>query len=192
MATVPKHDHYEIKGFKSAAAFETWLKKNHDSKEGIWIKIAKASTGIATVTHVEALDVALCYGWIDGLRRGLDDTYFLQKFTPRKVNSLWSVINKRKVAALIKAGRMQSSGIAAIAVAKKNGRWANAYDSPKNMKPSPKFLKALKLSPKAKKNFDDLNTQEKYAILLDLAKASNDALREKRMAKHIETLEKMK
>jgi uncharacterized protein YdeI (YjbR/CyaY-like superfamily) len=188
MAVVQKHDNYEIKSFRNSASFETWLKKHHEKKEGIWIKMAKAATGITSITHPEALDVALCYGWIDGLRRGLDDSYFLQKFTPRTATSLWSVINKAKVARLIGDGRMQEAGLKVIEVAKKNGRWANAYDSPKNMKPSPKFTKALNASPKAKKKFMSLTAQARYVIMLELAKTVKEELRDKKMLKYIEKL----
>src|SRR5688572_17432018 len=103
------HDTYPVKVFKNAGAFEKWLDKNHGKAEGVWVKIAKAKTGIASITHPEALDIALCYGWIDGLRRGLDENYFVQKFTPRRLKSVWSVINKNKVAQLIKEGRMKQA-----------------------------------------------------------------------------------
>ena len=121
-----KHDSYPVIEFKNAGAFEKWLSKNHDKAAGVWAKVAKSKSGITTVTTAEALDVALCYGWIDGLRRGLDDNYFIQKYTPRTPKSIWSLINKNKVAALIKAGRMQPAGFAVIEEAKTNGRWAAA------------------------------------------------------------------
>lgn len=123
MPATVKHDTYPVRKFRNREAFETWLKKNHASSEGLWLKMAKLSSGIASITQAEALDAVLCYGWIDGLRRGLDDDYFLQKYTPRRPNSNWSVINKKKVASLIKAGRLHAAGHAAIAVAKRNGRW---------------------------------------------------------------------
>jgi uncharacterized protein YdeI (YjbR/CyaY-like superfamily) len=120
------HDEYPVKPFKNALAFEKWLAKNHKKENGIWIKIAKANTGIATVSYMEAIDVALCYGWIDGLRRSADENYYVQKFTPRRSNSQWSAINKNKVARLIKEGKMQAAGLEAIEAAKKNGQWTSS------------------------------------------------------------------
>src|SRR5690349_22449764 len=121
------HDEYPVKTFKSASAFEDWLDKNHNKADGIWAKIAKADTGIKSIAFPDALDIALCYGWIDGMRRGLDEKYYVQKFTPRRGKSVWSVINKNKVAQLISEGRMKEPGIEAIEHAKKNGQWNNAY-----------------------------------------------------------------
>ncbi|HWZ65921.1 MAG TPA: hypothetical protein VNX65_03975 [Patescibacteria group bacterium] len=103
-----------VLAFATAQEFEVWLHNNHGYYDGVWIKMAKKSSGIASIAHDEALDVALCYGWIDSLRRGLDDIYFLQKFTPRRAKSQWSERNKQKVAMLIAAGRMQPSGLAGI------------------------------------------------------------------------------
>lgn len=123
---VSKHDSYPVIEFKNAKAFEKWLEKNHAKEEGVWAKIAKMSSVVKSITHLEALDIALCYGWIDGLRRSADDTYFVQKFTPRVAKSKWSVINRKKVALLIKQGRMKPAGYAAIDVAKKNGEWGRA------------------------------------------------------------------
>lgn len=112
--------------FESAAAWEAWLAENHASVSGVWIKMAKKASGIPSVTHVEALDGALCYGWIDGIRRKLDDQWFLQRFTPRRPRSNWSKINVAKVGALIEAGRMQPAGRAEVERAQSDGRWAAA------------------------------------------------------------------
>jgi uncharacterized protein YdeI (YjbR/CyaY-like superfamily) len=106
------HDTYPVKSFKSASAFEEWLSKNHKKAEGLWLKIAKAKTGIASTNYPEALDVALCYGWIDGTRRGFDENYFVQKFTPRRSKSPWSQINVNKVSKLISEGKMKDAGLA--------------------------------------------------------------------------------
>lgn len=126
MSGTAKHDSYPVKAFSSGRVFENWLAKHHSGSEGIWIRIAKAATGIKSVTYAEALDIALCYGWIDGLRRSFDERYFVQKFTPRTKNSPWSAINKNKVAGLIEAGRMMPAGHAAIEAARKNGQWNKA------------------------------------------------------------------
>jgi len=126
MPAVSQQDQYPVKTFKTSKSFETWLARNHSKADGVWLRIAKLSSGIKTISHLEALDIALCYGWIDGLRRGMDQTYFVQKYTPRRAGSKWSAINKKKVAALIKAGRMRAAGLAAIRQAKKDGRWVVA------------------------------------------------------------------
>src|SRR5262245_44572815 len=120
---------YPVKTFSNCRLFETWMEKNHGLADGIWLKIAKASTGIRSINHAEALEVAICYGWIDGTRRGLDELYFVQKFTPRRSNSPWSVINKKRATELIRCGKMKEAGIAAIETAKQNGQWEKAYES---------------------------------------------------------------
>jgi len=114
--------------FKSAKAFETWLKRNHATSDGLWLKIAKRGANEASVTYPEAVEIALCWGWIDGQKKGFDDQHFLQRFTPRRARSIWSKSNVEKVAALIAAGRMQAPGYAQIEAAKADGRWAQAYD----------------------------------------------------------------
>jgi uncharacterized protein YdeI (YjbR/CyaY-like superfamily) len=114
---------YPILPFDSASSWEAWLSEHHAELDGVWIKMAKKASGIASVTHDEALDVALCYGWIDGLRHSLDDQYFLQKFTPRRRNSTWSKRNIDRVARLTAAGRMQPSGLAEVEAAQQDGRW---------------------------------------------------------------------
>jgi uncharacterized protein YdeI (YjbR/CyaY-like superfamily) len=111
--------------FESAAQWEAWLEANHDSAPGVWLRIAKRRSGIRTVTIPEALDVCLCFGWIDGLRHALDEDYFLQRYTPRRPRSNWSRINVEKVAALIAAGRMRPPGLAEVARAKEDGRWVD-------------------------------------------------------------------
>ena len=147
------HDNYPVKSFKNAAAFESWLEKNHKKADGLWLKVAKAKSGIVSISFPDALDLALCYGWIDGLRRGLDEDYYVQKFTPRRAKSVWSVINKNKVAQLIKDGRMKASGLAAIEEAKKNGQWDNAYHSPANISIPDDLQNALDKNKKAKAFF---------------------------------------
>ena len=117
------------KPFASQKTFATWLDKNHAKSDGLWIKIAKKDSGIRSVTHAEALEVALCYGWIDGQRNRLDDAYFLQRFTPRRARSMWSAINCAKVTALIDAGRMHPARMREVERAKADGRWDAAYAS---------------------------------------------------------------
>src|SRR6218665_1324855 len=114
--------------FKSAKAFEAWLKKNHATSEGLWLKIAKRGASEPSVTYPEAVEIALCWGWIDGQKKGLDEQHYLQRFTPRRARSVWSKVNVEKVAALIEGGRMQAPGLAQVEAAKADGRWARAYD----------------------------------------------------------------
>jgi len=121
----------EIIAFNDAAQWESWLANHYELQAGVWLKIAKKSSGIASVTPMEALDVALCYGWIPGQRKPYDEAYYLQKFTRRRPKSLWSKVNIGKVEALIAAGRMQAPGLAEILDAKADGRWDAAYESQK-------------------------------------------------------------
>ena len=114
--------------FKTAEAFETWLKKHHAASDGLWLQIAKKGADEPGVTYPEAVEIALCWGWIDGQKKGLDDQHFLQRFTPRRARSIWSKINVAKVATLIEAGRMQPPGQAQIDAAQADGRWEQAYD----------------------------------------------------------------
>ena len=129
--------------FETKKKFAEWLAKNHDESVGLWLKIAKKATGISTVTYAEALDVALCYGWIDGQKGSFDEQYFLQKFTPRRPKSIWSKINVEKVAGLIASGEMKPAGLKAVEAAKQDGRWAAAYSSQKNMEVPADFQSAL-------------------------------------------------
>lgn len=186
------HDDYPVKSFKTASAFEDWLNKHHKKADGLWLKIAKANTGISSVAFPEALDIALCYGWIDGMRRGLDEQFYVQKFTPRREKSVWSVINKNKVAQLIKDGRMREAGHAAIEEAKKNGRWDNAYHSPANAQLPEDFQKALDKNKKAKAFFAKLTSQNRFAIIYRLHQVKRDETKKKKIAEYIRMLEEGK
>jgi len=183
------HDTYPVKAFKSAVAFEKWLASNHKKANGLWLKIAKAGTGIKTVTHLEALDIALCFGWIDGLRRGLDDEYFVQKFTPRRKKSVWSVINQQKVAQLTRDGRMQQAGLEAIEAAKRNGQWQKAYLSQRNISVPDDFQKALNKNKRAKDFFAKLNSQNRYALLYRLHGVKKEDTKKRKMEEFIKMLE---
>jgi uncharacterized protein YdeI (YjbR/CyaY-like superfamily) len=151
--------------FKSAKAFETWLKKNHATSDGVWLKIAKRGANEPSVTYPEAVEIALCWGWIDGQKKGLDDQHFLQRFTPRRARSIWSQINVDKVAALIEAGRMQAPGYAQIEAAKADGRWARAYDGARTSAVPEDLLAALEAEPRAKAFFATINAANRYAVL---------------------------
>ena len=187
-----KHDKYPILEFKNSAAFEKWISKNYEVADGLWLKFAKANTGVITVTYAEAVDVALCYGWIDGMAKRLDDVYYLQKFTPRRERSIWSEINKKKVAALIRSKRMHESGLAAVREAKRNGRWSTAYGSSKTIKVPKDFQEALKKSPKALAFFKTLNSTNRFAMLFRLSQLKREETKQKRIAEYVKMLEEGK
>ncbi len=166
--------------FESATAWDAWIAKNHSRSQGVWLQIFKKNSGKRTVTYDEALDGALCYGWIDGQKKSSDKESFLQKFTPRRPKSVWSKRNQEHVARLIKAKRMKPAGLKAIEAAKKDGRWERAYDSPKNMIVPKDFLKELSKNRKAKEFFGTLNKANLYAIAWRLQTAKKPDTREKR------------
>lgn len=174
-----------IMAFEHEHDWLSWLDKNYTDQRGVWLKIAKKATGIPTVTYAEALDHALCYGWIDGQKRSYDESYFLQKFTPRRARSIWSKVNVAKVAALIEAGRMKPSGQAAIEAAKQNGQWDQAYDSPANSVISPDFQSELDQNPKAKAFFATLTKSQQYSYTWRIQTAKREATRQARIQKFI-------
>ena len=177
-----------IIAFADTNAWKTWLDKNHADPIGVWIKIAKKNSGIRSVTYAEALDEALCYGWIDGLKRSYDEQYFLQKFTPRRKRSLWSKVNIGKVETLIGAGRMQTAGMAQIELAKADGRWDAAYESQANATVPDDLIAALEQSPTAKAFFESLTKAEKYSVLWRLMTATTPQIRNKRLIAMTERL----
>lgn len=183
MATDPP-----VKSFASQDAWERWLHQNHGNEEGIWLKVAKKSSGKRTVSVPEALEIALCYGWIDGQRKAFDGDYFLQRFTPRRRRSRWSKINRDSATALIERGRMRPPGLAEVERAKADGRWAAAYDSPSKIQPTPELLAALEASPKAKALFEELDSQNRYAILYRVHDAKRADTRTRRIEKFVEML----
>ena len=175
--------------FESKKKFTNWLAKNHDKSAGLWLKIAKKAAGIATVTYLEALDVALCYGWIDGQKGSFDEQYFLQKFTPRRPKSIWSKINVEKVEGLIASGEMKPAGLKAVEAAKQDGRWAAAYASQKNISVPEDFQSALNKNKKAKTFFETLTNAKRYSFLFRIETAKKAETREKRIRQFVEMLE---
>lgn len=175
--------------FKTAQAFETWLEKNHDSS-GLWLKIFKKDSGLKTISYAEALDVALCFGWIDGQKQSFDNTAWLQKFCPRGAKSVWSKINIGHVERLIKTGKMRPSGLEAVEKAKADGRWEKAYDSPSKMTIPDDFLNALTKNKKAETFFKTLNKTNLFSIGFKLQTAKKQETRDKRMREIIEKLAK--
>ena len=178
--------------FESKKKFAGWLAKNHDKSAGVWLKIAKKATGISTVSYAEALDVALCYGWIDGQRNSFDENYFLQKFTPRRPKSIWSKINVEKVAGLIASGEMKPAGLKAVEAAKQDGRWDAAYASQKTIVVPADFQSALEKNRKAKAFFETLTGSRRYAFLFRIETAKKAETRGKRIRQFVEMLEKGK
>jgi uncharacterized protein YdeI (YjbR/CyaY-like superfamily) len=175
--------------FQNEKEWEKWLSTNFDSSAGVWLRIAKKSAALKSVTYQEALDVALCHGWIDGQKKTFDDESWIQKFTPRGKRSIWSKINRDKTAVLTAQGRMRAGGIAAIDRAKANGQWEAAYDSHSTAVVPEDFQKALDKSRKAAKFFETLSRQNRYAILWRIQTAKKEETRKRRIAQFIEMLE---
>lgn len=175
--------------FTSQKEFKKWLHKNHNSSDGLWVKFAKKNSNIPTLSPEEALETALCYGWIDGQKKSFDAQYFLNKYTPRRNASLWSKRNCEIAERLIASGRMQQRGLNEIKRAKEDGRWEKAYDSPRNMEMPSDFLDRIKQSQKAFSFFNTLNKANTFAIAFRLQTARKPETREKRMAKILEMME---
>ena len=171
----------KILSFKSAGDWKKWLEKNHAKSMGIWLRLFKKGSGVASVTYDEALDEALCYGWIDSLLQKYDEKSYLQKFTPRRPKSLWSKRNIEHVQRLVKAGRMQPAGKREMVAARADGRWENSYDSAGTMEMPRDFLKELSKNKKAKAFFDSLNRANTYAIAWRLQTAKKPETRSRRM-----------
>lgn len=174
--------------FATARAFEAWLRKNHASSDGVWLLIAKAGAGEPTVTYPQAVEIALCYGWIDGQKKGLDDQHWLQRFTPRRARSLWSKANREKAEALIKSGRMQPGGMAEIERAQSDGRWSAAYDGARTAAVPPDLQAALDAQPQARRFFAQLDGANRYAVLWRVQTAKRPETRSKRIETLVEML----
>lgn len=175
--------------FASAAAFEAWLDENVGLRQGVWLKVAKRGSGLASLTSDEAVDVGLCYGWISGQRKALDETYYLQRYVPRRPRSLWSMVNVRKVEALTAAGRMRPSGLAEVEAAKADGRWDAAYASQKEATVPPDLATALAANPTAARRFESLGKTKQYAMIRQLLTARTEETRANHLRKILATLE---
>jgi uncharacterized protein YdeI (YjbR/CyaY-like superfamily) len=176
--------------FESKKKWADWLVRQHDKSAGVWLKLGKKDSGIPSVTYEEALDIALCYGWIDGQKKGFDEKYWLQKFTPRGPKSIWSKINTEKVEKLIANGEMKPAGLKAVEAAKQDGRWAAAYSSQKNISVPEDFQSALDKNRKAKAFFATLNSVNRYAILFRIQTAKKAETRTRRIQQFVEMLER--
>jgi uncharacterized protein YdeI (YjbR/CyaY-like superfamily) len=169
--------------FDGPDAFRGWIEEHQDSSPGIWLVIAKKGSGQTTVTYAEALDVALAYGWIDGQTRSVDEATYLQRFTPRRQRSPWSLRNVGIAETMIETGRMKPRGLAEVERARADGRWERAYHGPKTAEPHPDFLAALAANPQAAEFFETLNSQNRFAIYYRI----QDAKRPETRARRIET-----
>lgn len=185
--TTPLPTDLPIKLFKTEAAWETWLAAHGDAP-GVWLKIAKKDTGATSVSYSQALDVALCHGWIDGLKRSCDAQYFLQRFTPRKAKSLWSKLNIARVEKLVDAGRMQPAGLREVEAAKADGRWDAAYQSASVMDVPPEFAAALAKNAKARKAFEALDRTNRYAFCWRVHTAKKPETKAARVEKFVAML----
>jgi uncharacterized protein YdeI (YjbR/CyaY-like superfamily) len=180
----------EIKLFAGPPEFEEWLEANGDSSPGLWLQIAKKGAPEPSVTYAEALDLALCFGWIDSQKRGLDETHFLQRFTPRRPRGRWSKINREKAEALEASGALRPSGAAEVLAAKEDGRWEAAYEGQRTAKVPDDLQAALDANPAAAAFFAELDGANRYAITYRLAEAKRPETRERRLHKFLAMLER--
>lgn len=173
--------------FETMELWGAWLEQN-DGTTGIWVRLAKKNSGVKSIDYFQALEVALCYGWIDGVKNTWDDVSWVQRFTPRKPASKWSKINKEKVLKLIEAGKMKPSGMAVIEVSKKKGTWDTAYDSQSNTKVPDDLQAELDKNPEAAEFFGSLKSVNRYAIIYRLQTARTPELRAKKLAEFVEMI----
>ena len=171
--------------FDSQEAWRDWLDKQHSESSGVWVRIAKKGSRHPTVSYAEALDVAICYGWIDGLKRALDDEFWLQRFTPRRAKSKWSQVNVTKATALIASSLMQPAGLRQVELAKADGRWEAAYPSHSTATVPDDLAAALDAEPEAREFFENLNSTNRYAILYRVQDAKRPETRASRIAKFV-------
>lgn len=176
------------KAFPNAKAFGAWLQREHDRSDGLWLKIAKKGTGVTSVTYAEAVDVALCYGWIDGQKARYDDTWFLQRFTPRRPRSVWSQINCDKVADLLDQGLMQPAGLEQVERAKADGRWEAAYQGSRTITVPDDFQAALDANPAASATFVGISRANRYAFLYRIQDAKRPQTRTSRIETYVAML----
>jgi uncharacterized protein YdeI (YjbR/CyaY-like superfamily) len=178
-----------VKRFASRRSWEAWLEDHHDSAPGLWLEFAKKDSGLRSVSHAEALEVALCYGWIDGQAASVDGQRFRQRFTPRRTRSKWSQINCASVERLRAAGRLAPAGVREMEAAKRDGRWEAAYASPRAMTVPDDLQAQLEAHPRARRFFEQLDSRNRYAILYRLQDAKKADTRQRRLEKFVRMLE---
>ncbi|RZL38501.1 MAG: hypothetical protein EOP35_05655 [Rubrivivax sp.] len=183
-------DPAKVHEFRDEQAFYDWLGKHHDKVDELWIKIHKVGSGLVSITPKEAIDVVLCWGWIDGLRKGLDDTSYLQRYTPRRPRSIWSQINVANVARLIESGRMTPHGLKEVEAAQADGRWLRAYGSGKGMKIPDDLQAAIDAEPKARAMLARLSEQNRFALAWRVHNMKTPAGRQRKIAAFVEMLKR--
>lgn len=176
--------------FLTPAELEAWLEENHARSQGFWLEIAKKDSGERSVSYGEALELALCFGWIDSQKRGHDEKFFLQRFTPRRPRGRWSRINRDKAEALLAAGSMRPAGLAEVEAAKADGRWEAAYEGQRNAKVPPDLQRELDANDAARAFFAGLDGANRYAIVYRLEEAKKPETRERRLRKFVAMLER--
>lgn len=174
--------------FTSRGAWEAWLEEHHASSDGLWLKFAKKGSGIETVSYAEALEAALCYGWIDGQAKRFDEDHWLQRFTPRRSRSKWSKVNRDKVTGLIAAGKMKPAGLREVERARADGRWDAAYESPSRATAPEDLRRELDENPEASAFFVTLDSRNRYAILYQIQDAKKPETRARRIEKYVAML----
>ncbi|MFP2928026.1 YdeI/OmpD-associated family protein [Pyxidicoccus sp. 3LG] len=182
-------DEAPVRAFRGAAEFEAWLEQNGGARAGVWLKLAKKGTGLASLTDDEAVDVGLCFGWISGQRKSLDERFYLQKYVPRRPRSRWSRVNVRKVEALLTAGRMRPAGLAEVEAAKADGRWSSAYESQRNATVPSDLTAALSANPRAARAFEALGKTRRYALILEVVTARTETGRTNHLRRIVDSLE---
>jgi uncharacterized protein YdeI (YjbR/CyaY-like superfamily) len=185
-----KVDSKNVRAFKDAESFYTWLGKNHDKADELWLKIHKKDSGLKSITQKEAIDVVLCWGWIDGMSKSFDEKSYLQRFTPRGRKSMWSAINVANVARLIKEGRMTEHGLKHVEAAKVDGRWDRAYHGSKSMEIPPDLQAAIDAEPKARAMLAKLSAQNRYALAFRTHNMKTDAGRKKKIETFVAMLKR--
>src|SRR5262245_7903450 len=180
----------QICTFTDQKSLEAWYRKSHDKADDLWLKMAKKGAGLQSVTQAEALDVALMWGWIDGLRKSFDDNWFLQRYTPRSKKSIWSQINRDHVARLTRAGKMTAFGLAQVDAARADGRWDKAYASGSKLETPDDLLAAIAKEPKALETYRSLNAANRYALAFRLHNMKTVAGRKKKIEAFVEMLKK--
>lgn len=189
MTTKPGTDGADVIAFCDGTEFEAWLDAHVNHQPGVWLKIAKKSSGVQSLTDDEAVDIGLCFGWISGQRKALDDVYYLQRYVPRRPRSRWSRVNVRKVEELMSAGRMRPVGLAEVDAAKADGRWDAAYESQKEATVPPDLADALAANPRAATAFESLGKTGQYSVILDLITARSPKTRAAHLRKAMDALE---
>lgn len=185
-----KVDPRKVRAFKDVASFDAWLGKHHDAESEVWLKIHKIGSGLKSITQREAIDVVLCWGWIDGIAKGLDQTSYLQRFTPRGKKSMWSAINVGNVARLIEEGRMTAHGLKHVDAAKADGRWDRAYKAGKEMKIPADLQAAIDAEPEAQAMLAKLTEQNRFALAFRMHNMKTEAGRRKKIETFVAMLKR--